>query len=157
MKTHPVDAERLRRAKTQIRVDHVRGRQTVEDLSTQLADDYMTTADVHFSDRYVDRIDAVTAEQVQAAARHYLSKSHLLTTCLLPAESVGAKGLPRAEDVLRGATPTSRPAKPPTVASAVRKVDLGGGVTAAGQAGGDQPAGADRHVQPGRCDGRRRK
>ncbi len=129
LKTHPVDAERLRRAKTQARVSHVRGQQTVEDISTTLADDYMSTADVHFSDRYVDRIDAVTAEQVQAAARRYLSKSHLLTTCLLPAEAVGARGLPRAEDMLRGAVPTSRPAAAGTVASAVRKVDLGNGVT----------------------------
>jgi zinc protease len=129
LKTHPVDAARLRRAKTQMRVDHVRGSETVEEISTTLADDYMSTADAHFSDRYVDRIDAVTAEQIQAVARKYFSKSHLLTTCLLPSEFVGAKGLPRAEDLLRGATPTSRPSAPAVIASAVRKVDLGNGVT----------------------------
>ena len=130
MKTHPVDADRLKRAKTQMRVAHVRGMQTVEDISTTLADDYMSTADVHFSDRYVDRIDHVTADQIQAVARKYFSRSHLLTTCMLPAEYVGAKGLPRAEDVLRGAGPTSRPTTAPAMlASAVRKVDLGNGTT----------------------------
>jgi zinc protease len=130
LKTQPVDADRLRRAKTQMRVAHVRGQQTVEDISTTLADDYMSTSDVHFSDRYVDRIDHVTAEQIQAVARKYFSKSHLLTTCMLPAEYVGAKGLPRAEQLLRCASPTSRPTTAPAaLASAVRKVDLGGGVT----------------------------
>ena len=130
LKTTPVDADRLRRAKTQVRVAHVRGSETVEEISTTLADDYMSTADAHFSDRYVDRIDAVTAEQVQAVARKYFSKSHLMTTCLLPGEYVGARGLPKAEDLLRGAAPTSRPTTAPAaVAAAVRKVDLGGGVT----------------------------
>ena len=130
LKAHPVDAARLRRAKTQMRVAHVRGKQTVEDISTTLADDYMSTADVHFSDRYVDRIDNVTAEQIQAVARKYFSKSHLITTCLLPAEYVGARGLPKAEQLLRGAAPTSRSTTAPAaVASAVRKVDLGNGVT----------------------------
>ncbi len=130
MKTHPVDADRLKRAKTQMRVAHVRGKQTVEDISTLLADDYMSTSDVHFSDRYVDRIDHVTAEQIQAVARKYFSKSHLITTCMLPAEYVGAKGLPKAEEVLRGAAPTSQPTTAPAMlASAVRKVDLGNGVT----------------------------
>jgi zinc protease len=128
-KTTPIDAGRLKRAKTQMRVAHVRGSQTVEDISTTLADDYMSTADVHFSDRYVDRIDAVTAEQIQTVARKYFSKSHLLTTCMLPSEFVGAKGLPRAEQLLRGGAPTSRPVHPAAVASAVRRVDLGNGVT----------------------------
>ncbi len=129
LKATPVDAARLRRAKTQMRVAHVRGTQTVEDISTVLADDYMNTADVHFSDRYVDRVDAVTPEQVQAAARKYFSKSHLMTTCLMPSEFVGSKGLPRAEDLLRGVSPTSRPVRPAAVASAVRRVDLGNNVT----------------------------
>ena len=128
-KTVPIDADRLKRAKTQVRVGHVRGKQTVEAISTMLADDYMGAADIHFSDRYVDRIDKVTAEQIQLVARKYFNRSRLITTCMLPAEYTGAAGLPKAEDVLRGVAPTSRPTTAPTVASAVRKIDLGNEIT----------------------------
>ena len=130
VKTHPIDAARLKRAKTQMRVSHVRGSQTVEDVCSTLADDYMSTADVNFSDRYVERINRVTAEQIEAVARKYFSRSHLITTCLLPAEAVGAQGLPRAEDLLRGVAPTTAPTTAPALAeSAVRRVDLGGDLT----------------------------
>ena len=87
--------------------------QTVEDVCSTLADDYMSTADVNFSDRYVERINRVTAEQIEAVARKYFSRSHLITTCLLPAEAVGAQGLPRAEDLLRGVAPTTAPTTAP--------------------------------------------
>ena len=46
------------------------GQQTSEDVGESLANDYMSTGDPHFSDRYVERSMAVTVS---------LLKSHLLT------------------------------------------------------------------------------
>ncbi len=66
----------------------------------------MGTGDAHFSDEYVNRIGAVTAEQVRDAARKYLDRGRLLTTALLPREAVGAGGLPKAEDLMRASATT---------------------------------------------------
>jgi zinc protease len=128
LKTALIPADRIARAKTQLKVSHVKSLQTVEDISTELADDYMSTADLHFSDRYVDRIEAVTPQRMQEAARKYFNKSRLITTLMLPSEYVGAAGLPKAEDLIRPASSTTQPATA-EVASAVRKVQLDNGVT----------------------------
>ena len=104
LKTKPIDADRIRRAKTQLKVAHVKSSQTSEDISTELADDFMNTADLHFSDKYVERIQAVTAAELMAVAKKYFYKSRLMTTLMLPSEFTGAAGLPKAEDLLRPAT-----------------------------------------------------
>jgi zinc protease len=129
LKTKPISADRIRRAKTELKVQHVKSIQTVEDISTQLADDFMSTADLHFSDQYVDRIEAVTPQQLQLAARNYFYKSRLITTCMLPSEYVGASGLPKAEDLLRPATKATTEPATMQVASDVRKVELDNGTT----------------------------
>jgi zinc protease len=126
LKTKPVDADRIRRAKTQLKVAHVKSMQTVEDISTGLADDFMSTTDLHFSDRYVERIQAVTATDLMNAAKKYFYKSRLLTTLMLPSEFTGAQGLPKAEELIRPASPTAQPVTA-EAASAVRKVELDNG------------------------------
>jgi zinc protease len=128
LKVKLVSQDRIRRAKTQLKVAHVKTMQTVEDISSTLADDFMSAGDLHFSDRYVDRIQAVTAEQLQMVARKYFHKSRLITTLMLPSEYVGAAGLPKAEDLLRPSSATTQPTTT-EVASAVRKVKLDNGVT----------------------------
>ncbi len=129
VKTRPVDAARIARAKTLIRTGQVRGMMTAEQIAAQLADDFIDTGDVHFRDKYAERVDHVTPEQLRAVARKYFHRTRLITTAMLPAEFVGAKGLPAAEDVLRGAAPTTKPVAAPAVASAVRRVELDNGTT----------------------------
>jgi zinc protease len=128
IKTQPIDQDRIRRAKTQMRVGRVKSMQTVEDISTSLADDFMSTGDSHFSDHYLDRIDKVTAEQLQDVARKYFNHSTLLTTLMIPAEAPGAEGLAKAVNLIRPAVPTTQAA---AVASAntVQKVQLDNGIT----------------------------
>jgi zinc protease len=128
LKVNLIPVDRIRRAKTQMKVAHIKSMQTAEDISTTLADDFMNTADLHFSDRYVDRIEAVTPQQLQEAARKYFHKSRLLTTLMLPSEYTGAAGLPKAEDLIRPASPITKPLAV-DVASDVRKVQLDNGVT----------------------------
>jgi zinc protease len=100
-----VDEDRLARAKTQMKMARLKQLQTSEDVAASLAIDYFSTGDAHFSDRYVDRVEAVTAAQIQAAARKYLDEGKLVTTALLPSEAVGSEGLPKAVDLLRPAAP----------------------------------------------------
>jgi len=123
LKREPIDEDRIRRAKTQLKVGRVKSLQTVEEISTSLADDFLSTGDPHFSDRYVDRIDKVTASDLQDVARRYLDRSRLITTLLLPAEAVGSEGLPKAEELIRPAAPTTQ-AGTKQVASDVKHVEL---------------------------------
>jgi zinc protease len=127
LKAKLISPDRIRRAKTQMRVAHVKSMLTTDSIASNITDDFINTADLHFSDRYVDRVEAVTAEQLQAVARKYLYKSRLITTLLLPGEYVGAQGLPKAEDLIRPHKATTL-ASTTEVASDVRKVELDNGM-----------------------------
>jgi len=122
IKTDGVDVNRLGRAKTQMRANHVKSMQTAEDVASMMATDFMSTGDPHFNRNYVERIDKVTPEQIKAIAARYFEKQRLLTTALLPTEF--APTLSRAEELLRSARPaTTQPAER-APSSDIVKVDL---------------------------------
>ncbi len=128
VKEKGIDEQSLARAKTAVRAARVKRLQTTEEIAASLAEDYLSTGDAHFSDRYVDRIDKLTPEQVRDAARKYLVRGKLLTTALLPAEFAGSQGLPRAVDLLRPVAttgPTTQPSM--TEPSPVVRAELGNG------------------------------
>ena len=108
IKTEPIDPERIAAAKTELRASHIKSMQTAEAVASDLATSYMFTGDIHFNDRYVEKISNVTGEQLQAVARKYFGRQKLITTALLPAEFVGAAGMSKAEDLLRQAAPTTQ-------------------------------------------------
>jgi zinc protease len=101
IKKDGVSSEDLERAKTDMRVALVKRLQTTEDIASSLAEDYMTTADAHFSDLYVKRVEQLTPADVKRVAQKYFDRSKLLTTAMLPSEYAGAQGLPRAVDLIR--------------------------------------------------------
>ncbi|HVT88294.1 MAG TPA: pitrilysin family protein [Tepidisphaeraceae bacterium] len=127
LKTTLLEPERIERAKTQMRTQRVKSLQTTEQIISSLATDYLSTGDPHFSDRYVERIDKVTAQQLQEVANKYLVQSRLLTTALIPAEAAGT--LPKAEDLLRAAAPTTQAKANAEEATKITRIDLGGDVT----------------------------
>jgi zinc protease len=128
IKSAGVDDDRLRRAKAAIRIAHLKQMQTSQDVAATMGTDYLSTGDAHFSDRYVQRIGAVTAGQVKEAAREYLDQDRLLTTALLPREAVGAAGLPKAEDLIRAQATTRPSAASGPVASAITRTVLDNGL-----------------------------
>ncbi len=87
----------------------------------------MSAADPHFSDKYVERIEKVTAEQLQEVAKRYCVPSRLITTLLVPSEAPGAAGLAKAEDLIRPAAATTQ-ATEKTVVSDVQRTVLDNGV-----------------------------
>jgi zinc protease len=123
VKRDGVPAERLAAAKTQMRAARVKRLQTSEEVAASMGEDFLTTGDPHFSDRYVAMIAKVDNDQIKAVAKRYFDRERLLTSCLLPAEYVGAAGLPKAEDLLRGAAPTTR-AVAEVPKSDVKRVEL---------------------------------
>ncbi len=87
-----VDAAELERAKRQIIAGFVYQQQSVESVSHQLGSDYLATGDASFSRSYTKRIEAVSAEQVQAAAKKYLSPDRMVVTRMVPASTLPAIG-----------------------------------------------------------------
>lgn len=109
IKRKGVDADRLRRAKVQMKVARFRGMQTTDEISTAMVGDYIATGDPHFRERYIEQIQKVTNAQIRDVAKRYLDRNKLLTTALLPAEGADPS-LPKAEDLLRPMTPASQTA-----------------------------------------------
>lgn len=122
VKKEGVDEQRLARAKTQMRANHVKSMQTAEDVASMMAVDFMTTGDAHFNKHYVERIEKVTPQQVKAVAERYFDQQKLLTTALLPTEF--APTLPRAEQLLRPSQPAATQPVDRTTGSQIVKIDL---------------------------------
>jgi zinc protease len=101
VRTAPIDPQRIARAKMLTRMQHIDSMQTADGIAGMMATDFFQTGDAHFSDHYVDRIEAVTAQQLQDVARRYLDPSKLLTTAMIPSEAAGASELPSAVDLMR--------------------------------------------------------
>jgi zinc protease len=127
-KSAPINPERIARAKTLMRMQHIEGIQTSDGIAGTMATDFFQTGDAHFSDHYVDRIDAVTAEQLQNAARRYLDPTKLLTTALVPSDAAGAAQLPMAVDLFRAAPATEAVASTQQSSGAITRVELPNGV-----------------------------
>ena len=79
-----VTGDQLARAKRQKVSDHVYSQQTAESIANTLAGDYLSTGDVNFSANYTKRIQAVMAEQVQAAAKKYFRFGRVIVSRLEP-------------------------------------------------------------------------
>jgi zinc protease len=130
IKMEGIDPDRLQRAKTQTKTSRAFDQQTSENVAESRAIDWMSTGDPHFSDRYVERMEQVTVEQIKDVARRYLDPSRLLTTAMLPEEAVAeAGGLAKAEELLRTATPTTPLAAQEKGPAEVVRVDLKDGTT----------------------------
>jgi zinc protease len=84
IKSVPPTEEELERAKVQVVADHQLRHQSVEDQAEQVGRDYLTTGDPDFSQRYVDRIQSVTPEEVVAAARRWLDPNGLTVAVVKP-------------------------------------------------------------------------
>lgn len=127
VKKEPIDEDRIERAKSLLRSAHIAQVQKVEDLAGQLADDYMTTGNPHFSDVYLERIERLKAKDLQAIAKKYFDRNKLLTTALMPAEFAGASGLPKVEDILRPAVTSPEVAQKAAGTSKVQRTALDDG------------------------------
>jgi len=82
-----VTEEALRRAQAQAAARLVFDNQTAEQVASRNGEDYLIAGNIDFTPRYTGHIQEVTRAQVQAVARKYLSRDHLLTTVLLPRDA----------------------------------------------------------------------
>jgi len=91
----PADDE-LARAKRQMVASYVYSQQSADSIAATLASDWLATGDADFSRSYTTKVQAVTAEQVEAAARKYFTFDRMVVTRLVPSGSAGAAALPES-------------------------------------------------------------
>ena len=84
VQNEPVAPAELERVKAQVAAGNVYGRDSVFYQAMQMGMLETVGLDWRLLDRYVERVRAVTAEQVQAVARKYLVKSNMTVTVLEP-------------------------------------------------------------------------
>ncbi len=86
-----VTKNELDRAKRQKLAELVYQQQSVGSLASMLATDFMSTANIHFTRDYVNRIQKVTPEQVHAVARKYFDFNNMVITRMAPPPEAGAE------------------------------------------------------------------
>lgn len=82
--TQKVTPEELSAAKRQIESNFIFSNQDVAEQAEQIAYDELGTGDPTFSRSYVERIKAVTADQVMEAAKKYLTRDGFSTALVTP-------------------------------------------------------------------------
>lgn len=77
-------ASELDRAKRQRRTQHAFSRQTADAVASAMGLSFLDTGDPAFDDRYVERIQAVSAEEVRRVAREYFLPERTCVTLVRP-------------------------------------------------------------------------
>jgi zinc protease len=91
LKTEPVSADELAKAKRQKAAEHVFQQQTVENQAEMLSESFRSTGDPLFDAHYVEDIQKVTADQIVEVARKYFLPHRLNTVVIEPLGKRGAE------------------------------------------------------------------
>ena len=75
LRTNPVTADELKRAKTQLKSSVLLRNRTITSQANQLGDDQTTAGDYQFTDRYLAAIEKVTPADIQRVAKTYFEPS----------------------------------------------------------------------------------
>src|SRR5262249_39865882 len=103
LKTEPVSADELAKAKRQKAAEHVFQQQTVENQAEMLSESLRSTGDPLFDSHYVEEIQKVTADQIVEVARKYFLPHRLNTVVIEPLGKRGAEAA--ASEVKDSETP----------------------------------------------------
>jgi zinc protease len=93
VKSEPVTAAELAKAKRLKVADHIFGHQTAESVASSMGSSFLSSGDAHFDDHYTERLQQVTAEQIIAVANKYFNEDWLCTAL------VGPKGFSVSSEV----------------------------------------------------------
>jgi zinc protease len=100
LRDDPISAEELQRVKAQVSASHVYQLDSIMYQAMQIGTAETVGLGWKKVGEYVDKVNAVTAEQVQAVARKYLVDDHLTIAHLEPLPL--PEGMPAPEDVAIG-------------------------------------------------------
>jgi zinc protease len=91
-----VETHELEKAKRQIVADSVRSRESMAQMASSLAGAFVDTGDPYFDDSYVEKIQAVSREDVRRVARAYLRRE-VSTVAILSPPRAEARGTGKGE------------------------------------------------------------
>lgn len=86
LKSEPVSAAELDKAKKQKIAEHIFNRETVKQRSQAIGIDMLSTYDPDFSTTYVRNIQKVTAEDIRRVARQYIRPETMVVAVVKPQE-----------------------------------------------------------------------
>jgi predicted Zn-dependent peptidase len=102
LRTEPVSAEELTRAKKNLRADTIRALEDNMGLASRLAESAQIGHDPYYLERRLRQLETVTPGQIQEFVTHYMTNENLTVGALEPPESpAGATG------AAQGAAPTT--------------------------------------------------
>lgn len=101
-----VTAAELRKAKTQIASDLAFGFQTLEGQAGTIGVDLIRTGNPNYSDFYIEKINAVTRDDVKRVVNTYFYDDAFTVAVLKPIGAAGEKQVAKAE--IEGASPVSK-------------------------------------------------
>lgn len=84
LKNEPVSEVELNRAKRKVMAAAALRNQTAEGIASRLASDTIGMGDPDYLQRYAEKIQSLTAEELQAAAQKFLTPQRLITVTLMP-------------------------------------------------------------------------
>lgn len=84
MKHSPVSKKELKKAKRGVLSHYYFGRETIQSQAGELAENEILASDPLFSERYVEGIESVEAEDIQRVAEAYLGDENLTRVTLAP-------------------------------------------------------------------------
>ncbi|MFH1075303.1 MAG: pitrilysin family protein [Pseudomonadota bacterium] len=88
-----VEKKALERAKQKVVAGHIFSNQSAAGQARQISSDWAKTGDPYFSDKYVERIQLVTRDEIRRVAKKYLKEENLTVAVLRPSEA-SAKVIP---------------------------------------------------------------
>jgi zinc protease len=109
---HGVTQEELDKARMQYRVSLIRGRQTADDIATQLGDEALFANDPGRVNTFLDKVNALTTADIQAVAKKYFAPTGETTMTIHPDPLGKAALAKKAEQTANAPVKTSEPIKP---------------------------------------------
>ena len=80
----PISDAEVQRARTQLKTQFILSNRDIDTQGSQIAYNEVATGDYQFSDRYLEALDQVTAEEIQRVARFYLQPERYTQGLFIP-------------------------------------------------------------------------
>ena len=95
---HPPTPAELARAKQKMTTARITGQMTADGLAGTLGADWIVAGDLDFSDRYVERIQFVSADDIVRVAKKYILADKLNVAVMLPKEEFKEQAVAAKKD-----------------------------------------------------------
>tara|TARA_R110000868_G_scaffold10639_4_gene51680 strand:- start:88146 stop:89519 length:1374 start_codon:yes stop_codon:yes gene_type:complete len=104
LQNKPIDSKTLQRVKNQMIASHTYAKDSMSDQATEIGSVVSVGLPVNTLDTYISHINKVTAKQIQAVAKEFLTQNNLTETVLTPLPMTQADAKQQAHAAAMGKT-----------------------------------------------------